>query len=210
MPDIYIDDVIGLGFLEDGVTAKGIRSQLADLKGKPLDVYINSPGGDVFEGVAIKTLLDRHDAEVNVFVDGLCASAATFPAMAGKTVRMAAGTKFMIHDPWTITIGNKVDHAKRVDLLEQTSANIAEMYATRTGKEIKEIREAMAAETWLTPAEAVEFGFADEVIDVQAKVYSIPSEFGYKNAPKINQKERPITVAAMQRAIDLTRAGLSA
>ncbi len=128
-----------------------------------LDVYINSPGGDVFAGYAIYNILRRHPARVTVHVDGLAASAASTVAMAGDRIVMPAASMMMIHRAWTLACG---DAARLLDIaaeLERVDGQLAQIYADRTGKAIEDIKALMAAETWMTGAEALEMGFCDEV-----------------------------------------------
>lgn len=128
-----------------------------------LDVYINSPGGDVFAGYAIYHMLRRHPARVTVHVDGLAASAASVVAMAGDRIVMPAASMMMVHRAWTLACG---DAARLLDIaaeLERVDTQLAQLYADRTGKAIEDIEALMAAETWMTGAEALEMGFCDEV-----------------------------------------------
>ena len=128
-----------------------------------LDVYINSPGGDVFAGYAIYHMLRRHPARVTVHVDGLAASAASVVAMAGDRIVMPVASMMMVHRAWTLACG---DAARLLDIaaeLERVDAQLAQLYADRTGKAIEDIEALMAAETWMTGAEALEMGFCDEV-----------------------------------------------
>ena len=128
-----------------------------------LDVYINSPGGDVFAGYAIYHMLRRHPARVTVHVDGLAASAASVVAMAGDRIVMPVASMMMVHRAWTLACG---DAARLLDIaaeLERVDAQLAQLYADRTGKAIEDIEALMAAETWMTGAEALAMGFCDEV-----------------------------------------------
>lgn len=220
MADIWVYDVIGRGFFDDGVTGEKIRDELAQLEdGEDLDVHINSPGGDVFEGVTIKTLLDQWDGNVTVHIDGLAASAASVVAMAGREILIAEGAAIMIHEPWTVTIGDTQDHEKAVVLLDKVGGSIAEIYANRTKGDAPEMRELMRAETWLFGQEAVDAGFADKVMESKAKAWKVPELFGYKHAPKAEKTDdvdtgdpallvpNRLSVAARQRRIDAARRG---
>lgn len=207
MADLFIYDVIGSGLFDEGVTAASVRDELAQLDDRePIDVRINSEGGDVFQAVAIKTLLDRHEGPVSYHVDGLAASAASFLPCGGQTITIAEGAMMMIHDPWSITIGDKADHEKTVGLLDKVAENIAEMYAQQTGKPEAEVRKAMLAETWFTAAEAVEFGLATEVASRSAKAFTLSKAFAYKRPPKLEQRQPSYRIAAMRRQIALKRA----
>lgn len=169
--EIYIYSDIGESWWGDGVTAKAVADQLKAMKGvKNIDVRINSYGGDVFDGLAIYRQLTDHAAKVTVHVDGIAASAASVIAMAGDTIRIASGGQLMIHDAWTIAIGNAEELRSTADRVDMTSQELAKLYAARTGRTETEVRDWMRAETWLTAEQAVERGFADEVVDFQRAV----------------------------------------
>lgn len=213
MADIYIYDVIGRGFMSDGATAEKLRDELAEIpKGEAITVRINSPGGDVFEGLAMRTLLADRGDDVTIKVDGVAASAASVVALAGSRVEMAEGSMLMIHDPWTLTVGNEADHLKTAETLGKVSDNLADLYAARSGKTTKETRKAMQAETWFTAHEAIDYGLADAVSDSKAAAFAVPDVFGYRNAPQATATaERPgwrLEADARRRQIDLTRARL--
>jgi ATP-dependent Clp protease protease subunit len=145
----------------DEVTPKAFKNELKKHTGD-ITVRINSPGGDVFAGVSIYNALVEHDGKVTVKVDALAASAASFVAMAGEDIIMLPGSMMMIHNPWTLAVGDKDDLAKVVEMLEKTGESIASIYVARTGKSEEEIADLLAAETWMTAQEAVDLGFATE------------------------------------------------
>lgn len=152
-------------FDEDGVSSKGVRKALDEVGDKPVDLYINSPGGDVFEGRAIQSILKRHAQEVTAIVDGLCASAATTVALGATTVKMNLGTRFMIHNSWTFTFGDKADHLQTADLLSELDRDIAADYAEKTGKSQQDILDLMSEEKWFGAEEAVDYGLCDELVN---------------------------------------------
>jgi ATP-dependent protease ClpP protease subunit len=156
--DLLIYDEIGWF----GICAQDVVAALADVKGD-LNVRINSPGGDVFDGIAIFNILAGHDGNVTVTVDGLAASAASVIAMAGDTVRMSTGTQLMIHDASGFCYGNAADMTELADLLNRVSDTIASVYADRTGVDLADWRGRMRAETWYSAQEAVDAGLADEM-----------------------------------------------
>lgn len=158
--DVYIYDEIGYW----GVSANDFAVQLAALDVSTINLKINSPGGEVFDGVAIYNAIKNHPATVNVSVDGLAASAASFIAMAGDTVKMARGSQMMIHDALAICIGNAADMIETAGLLDKISETIASLYAEKAGGTITSWRDAMRAETWYTADEAVAAGLADEAV----------------------------------------------
>jgi ATP-dependent Clp protease protease subunit len=146
-----------------GVSAQSLVPQIDQLDVDVIHLRINSPGGDVFGGQAIAAALERHKAKVVAHIDGLAASAATAIAVAAEEVLMAAGAMFMIHNAWTIAIGDKNDFLECAALLEKVDGTLADRYAAHTGKPVSELKTLMDAETWFTAQEAVEFGFASAV-----------------------------------------------
>jgi len=164
--EITIYDPIGQDWFGDGVTAKKFRSDLNALGAvSEIIVRINSPGGAVFDGVAIYNALKEHAAKVIVHVDGLAASIASVIAMAGDEVIMGVGSQMMIHDPWMLAIGDSDDMRKAAEMLDKVGTGLIDAYAAKTGKSHSEIAEWMAAETWFTPDDAIEHGFADSKVD---------------------------------------------
>lgn len=162
---ISVYDVIGQDFWTgDGVTAKRIAGVLRSFGEGPVTVNINSPGGDMFEGLAIYNLLREHPGEVTVKVLGLAASAASVIAMAGDTVQVPRAGFLMIHNAWVLAAGNRNDLREIADFLEPFDAAMADVYAARTGQEAADIAQMLDAETWLGGAAAVEQGFADELL----------------------------------------------
>ncbi|MGA5116861.1 head maturation protease, ClpP-related [Streptomyces pseudogriseolus] len=147
-----------------GVTASDFVNELNSVAAKRINLSISSPGGDVFDGLAILNALRQHPATVEVTIDGLAASAASFIAMAGDTIRIAPQAMVMIHDASGVVIGNAEDMLDMADLLDKTSDNIAAVYAQRAGGTVEDWRAAMKAETWYSDQEAVDAGLADEIL----------------------------------------------
>ncbi|GAA4226085.1 hypothetical protein GCM10022254_09870 [Actinomadura meridiana] len=145
-----------------GVTASDVASALATVTAPTLHVRINSPGGDVFDGIAIYNALADHPADVSVTVDGIAASAASFIAMAGDTIKMNRGSQMMIHDASGLCVGNAADMTEMADLLDRCSDIIAKIYAARAGGRFTSWRKLMRAETWYSASEAVGAGLASE------------------------------------------------
>lgn len=163
---IGIFDVIGQDFWTgEGVTVKRIDSALRRMGAGPVTVNMNSPGGDMFEGIAIYNRLREHDGEVTVNVLGIAASAASVITMAGDDVRIARAGFLMIHNAWVLAVGNRHDLRDVADWMEPFDAAMADIYAARTGEDVKSIAKAMDAETWLGGSAAVERGFADELLE---------------------------------------------
>ena len=158
----------------DEVTPKQFWDELQKMEGiKELRVYINSPGGDVFAGQAILSMLNRHPATVTVYIDGLAASAASLIAMAGDKIIMPRNAMMMIHNPWTIAWGDANMFRQVADDLDKTRESMIPVYEAQTGLERDEIIEMLDAETWMTAEEAVDLGFADEIEEAKQVAASI-------------------------------------
>lgn len=169
-PKLYIYDEIGYF----GDSAKALVDQLRDVKGDELEVHLNSPGGDIFDGLAIYQALKDHPAKVTVHVDGLAASIASVIAQAGDRIVMAPKASMMIHDGWTMAVGNAADMRKTADLLDKQSQIIASVYADRTGFTADFWRERMSSDTWYDANEALEAGLVDEVEGQAVKTIEEP------------------------------------
>jgi ATP-dependent protease ClpP protease subunit len=159
--EIYLYDEIGLF----GVTASDFAKEIRNLKGKTLNVFINSPGGNAFDGVAIYNSLARHDGTVNVTVDGVAASIASVIAQAGTTRTMAKGSAMMVHEAWGIAAGPAGDMQAMIDQLGVVNENIAGIYVGRAGGTSEEWRARMAEETWYSADGAVEANLADGMVE---------------------------------------------
>lgn len=180
--EIHIYDYI------DSLGVNG-RSFLKELKAlgdvSQLNVHINSPGGDVFEGNTIYNLLKSHKAKVTIYVDGLAASIASVIAMAGDKVIMPANAMMMIHEPWSMAVGSAEDMRKTAETLDQIKKTLIAAYQAKSGLNEAEIRTIMADETWLTADEAVSMKFADEVAEERKIAASLDPETlkKFKNCP---------------------------
>jgi len=161
---ISVFDVIGADWYGDGVTASRIAAALRSIGGADVTVNINSPGGDMFEGLAIYNLLREYEGKVTVKVLGLAASAASIIAMAGDEVQIGRGAFLMIHNCWVYAMGNRHD-------LQQIAADMVpfdkamnDIYGARTGLDAATIDAMMNAETYIGGSDAVEKGFADRLL----------------------------------------------
>lgn len=162
---LYIYDVIGDGWF-GGVSPKAVADALEEMgKVDVLDIFINSPGGNVFDANAIYENIKRHTAKKIVHVDGLAASAASVLAMVGDEVITSAGAMWMIHDPWSVAIGSKADMLQAAEMLDKVRGTLVDRYAARTKQGKKQISDWMEVETWMSAAEAKERGFTDSVTD---------------------------------------------
>jgi ATP-dependent Clp protease protease subunit len=167
---LYLYDVIGEDpYTGGGVTANMVAQALAGMRNvAALDVYVNSPGGDIFEAKAIHSLLRRFKGECVVHVDGIAASAATFIAMAGDRIVTAPAANWMIHEVWARAAGNAADHRALADSLDVENRLFAETYAARTKQSVEDVLAWMAVETWMTAAEAKQRGFTDEIAEADS------------------------------------------
>jgi ATP-dependent protease ClpP protease subunit len=161
---IYVFDVIGYW---SGNDARTFRAKLDAVQADVIDLHLNSPGGSVFEGVAIYNMLLAHPAEVHVHIDGLAASIASVIALAGDKIHIAENAMMMIHNPSAIVYGEEIDMRTMADALASVKEAILNTYESRTGLERAALAAAMDAETWYSADDAVRDGFATE--KVQAK-----------------------------------------
>jgi ATP-dependent Clp protease protease subunit len=166
--EIWLYDAIGGGGFSEGVTADRFRRDLTALgQVSRINLRINSPGGDVFDGLAIYNMLAQHPANIVVDIDGLAASIASIIAMAGSEIRMASNAFFMIHNPHGVAFGDASEMDRVSSLLRQVKNSLTDTYARRTGADANRISEWMDDETWFSASEAVQFGFVDSVTDEQ-------------------------------------------
>src|SRR5213076_1755873 len=159
--EVMLYDEIGGWF---GATADEFIADLRGITSPNLRVRINSPGGSVFEGIAIANALRSHTANVTVQVDSVAASIASVIAMAGDRVEMAPNSMLMIHDASGVCLGNAADMEEMAELLGLISDNIADAYAAKAGGTREQWRQAMQQETWYLPEDAVAAGLADEAL----------------------------------------------
>lgn len=158
---VRIFDMIGGWF---GVWADSFVQALDGITASTIELHVNSPGGDVFEAVAIMNALRRHPARVEAYVDGMAASAASYIVVGGADeVVMAPGSELMIHNPRMVTYGDAHLHRHGADRLDKIAGDLAAIYAAKGGGDPATWREAMDAETWYTAQEAVDAGLADRI-----------------------------------------------
>ena len=158
-------EITPVAWFDDDVSAAEIYEQLKDTTADTIHVRINSPGGSVFDGVAIYNLLKESSAEIIVHIDGAAASIAGVIAMAGDEIIIGRGATFMAHDPWTWTAGDAGELRQQADILDTLKKGLVDVFVHRTGIPREEIENILSEETWLTGADAVEMGFADRVAD---------------------------------------------
>ena len=177
--EISIYDEIGAY----GVSAKAFLADLGKLPDKaPLTLRLNSPGGSVFDAVAIYNALQRHAGTVTVSIDGIAASAASYIAMAGDEIIMPENAFLMIHDPSGMVMGTAGDMRAMAEALEKIGASLNKGYAAKSGKSEKDIAALMAAETWFDAADALDMGFAD-TMSVPVRIAASFDVSQFQNTP---------------------------
>ena len=179
--EVVIYDEIGAY----GVSAKGFLAELGALPDStPLALRLNSPGGSVFDAVAIYNAIKRHSGTVTVWIDGIAASAASYIAMAGDEIVMPENAFLMIHDPAGVVMGTAIDMRAMAEALDKIKGSLLQGYAAKSGRPQEEIAPLMAAETWLDAKDALDLGFADRI----AEPVRIAARFDvgrFRNAPPV-------------------------
>lgn len=162
---ITMFDIIGEDFWTGGgITAKKVAAQLRAIGDRPVEVQINSPGGDMFEGIAIYNVLREHPQPITVKIMGMAASAASIIAMAGDTIEIGAASFIMIHNCWVLAVGNRHDMAEMAAWLAPFDSAMVDVYAARTGQDAPAVAKWMDAETFMSGSQAIERGFADALL----------------------------------------------
>lgn len=169
---ISIFDEIGFNYWTgEGVTAKRIGAVLRSLNGEAVTVNVNSPGGDMFEGIAIYNQLREYSGAVTVKILGLAASAASIIAMAGDDIQISQSAFLMIHNCWGAIVGNRHDFVAAAEKMTPFDSAMQDVYAARSGMEKTDIGKMMDAETWINGTEAVEKGFADSLLSTDSTLH---------------------------------------
>ena len=183
---MFIYDEIGFFGVEASAFVRDFRA----INAAEITVHVNSPGGDVFDGIAIHNALRDHPAEVTVVIDALAASIASVIAMAGDRIVMAQHSTMMIHEAFGFALGDAADMRRQADFLDRSSATLADIYAGRAGGTSAEWRARMEAETWFSDAEAVEAGLADEVATAAPETAAAKFDLSiYRHAPGAKHSE---------------------
>lgn len=181
--ELILEGVIASeSWYDDEVSPKQFREELDKHTGN-ITVRINSPGGDVFAGVSIMNMLKDREGDVTIIVDGIAASIASVIAMAGDKVIMNTGSMMMIHNAWSMAVGDSQELRKVADTLDKIGESIMDVYATRTGLTTEQLKTMLNEETWMTAEEAVELGFADEAVEGKTKLSNL-----VKNLMNLNQE----------------------
>lgn len=192
--EVRIYGVIGDDWYEESVTAASMWEELASLGDVSLiNVYINSPGGSVFDGLTIVNQLRRHKARVHTYVEGLAASMASLISVTGDRRYIYDSAMIMIHNPTSGAYGEAADLRKQAEALEKIEQTGAAMYAQASGKDIDSILAMMAETTWLTAQDALELGFVDEIIFTVAAAAHINAarQFDLSKFNKLPQALQP-------------------
>jgi ATP-dependent Clp protease protease subunit len=200
---LYVSDVIDSFW---GASAEALITALASAADKTVHLHINSPGGDVFEARAMAAAVVAHPKDVIAHIDGMCASAATYLALACSQVRMTEGGLFMIHNSWTFTYGDKHELIETADLLDKIDGTIVADYARKTGASTDQVVAWMDATTWFTAQEALDAKFID-AIDPNTKQSKAAASAqahwnlsAYPNAPKQEEKTPEPDLTALAQA----------
>ena len=190
-------DIASSTWWGDEITPKDFKADLDSLGDiQTLNIYINSDGGDVFAGQAIYSMLKRHSATKNVYIDGLAASIASLIAMAGDKIIMPANSMIMVHNPWTAAMGNSNDFRKLADDMDKIRESMLAVYEAKTGMKQEDIIPLLDLETWMTAQDALDNGFCDEIEEEKQVAASLSGDFlningvnmdikRFKNAPRL-------------------------
>jgi ATP-dependent protease ClpP protease subunit len=203
--EILIYDVVGWPWMD----ANMLVNAMNEYKGKPLVFGINSPGGDVIDSIAIYQAMNRHDAKVTVRIDSLAASSASIIALGGEEVNAYKSSTFMIHNPWSIAIGNEFMMEEMKDVLKQYRLQITDIYSDKASIGKKEIKSLMDGKdkrdgTWMTAKDAKEKGFIDSIIEGKSKVKArmdIPIFAGIPDHIKISDSDENLTIRDAEKAL---------
>lgn len=212
---ITMFETIGEDFWSGGgVTAKKVASQLRAIGDRPVEVQINSRGGDMFEGIAIYNVLREHPQPVTVKVMGMAASAASIIAMAGDQIEVGAASFLMIHNCWVIAVGNRHDMRATADFLEPFDQAMADVYAGRSGQKVADVASWMDAETYLSGSRAVEVGLADALLPadnmkVDEKARADDQKIAHLHAEEMRLVAGGMTLAAARERLVRTQASAS-
>lgn len=191
-----VGDIWGDG---TGFSARDVVQALSILGPGDVVVRMNSGGGLVTEGSAIYAALQAHPGNVTMTIEGIAASAASLIAMAANKIMINESAMVMIHDPSGVTIGTAADHLQTAEVLDKMGGMFAAIYSKRSGNAAEDVRQMMVDETWFTGQEAVDAGFADQVLSGEAKSFARFDYMLYRNAPeklRAAQRARPAATAA--------------
>lgn len=184
----------------EGITAKKVAAQLKAIGDRPIEVQINSPGGDVFEGIAIYNILREHPQDITVKVMGMAASAASVIAMAGDDIQIGAASFIMIHNTWVVAVGNRHDLNEASIFLEPFDMALRDLYAARTGQTAKDCQKWMDAETYMSGSQAIERGFADRLLPADEIAVDEKAKVSDKKVNDVRAMEQTLVAAGYSRS----------
>tara|TARA_R100000541_G_scaffold243_1_gene911 strand:- start:6646 stop:7431 length:786 start_codon:yes stop_codon:yes gene_type:complete len=211
------DNGVAVSILDEiGIFGISAESLISDIKAyeeiEKIDVTINSPGGSVFDGLAIYNFLKSHKAQVNIEVLGIAASSASVVAMAGDTITIPEDGFLMIHSPWSGAVGDAEEMRSTADVLDKIQETLINIYMKKTGLDRKEIEDMVNQETWLTGSEALELGFATHTNEMAIAALAKGMDRHFKKMPQALSKEK-IDVSEIKNIRDfeksLREAGVS-
>lgn len=151
-------------YIEEGISDRDIIDILGQMDGKDITISLKSEGGDVFEGLSIYNQLAHYQGNVTIVVDALAASIASVIAMAADDIAIHENSMLMIHNPWTVAIGDAKEFRGVADLLDRVAADIAAIYARRSGQDDKLFLDVMETDTYYSAQEALDVGLVDRII----------------------------------------------
>ena len=195
--EMYIYDEISRW----GISADSFSKEMRALGGvEEIDFYVNSPGGSVFDGIAICNQIARHPARAkNIHIDGIAASIASVIIMAGTSIKAAANATVMIHDPFGVMAGTAEGMRKMANALDLTRGQILDTYVQRTKGDREELSNWMTEETWMNAETALARGFVDEITDAVEIEASFPMLEKFAKLPQNLRKQAMDTRAQMAR-----------
>lgn len=202
--EIYIYGPIGQDWYGDGISARRFSDDLKALGNvKNIDLRINSEGGSVFDAKAMYTLLVAHSANIVSYIDGLAASAASYLAMAANEIKISESAFMMIHNAQGGCYGGAEDMRRCANLLETVNGSIRDIYCARTKCTSDQVKKWMDDETWFTGAEAIQYGFADSMVENMRVAAQLRDPSRFHNTPsalipKPNLEARMSRITAMQ------------
>lgn len=198
---ITMFDIIGEDYWSGGgITAKSVAAQLRAIGPRPIEIQINSPGGDMFEGIAIFNVLREHPHPVTVKVMGMAASAASIIAMAGDTIEIGSASFIMIHNCWIIAAGNRHDMAEIADWLAPFDQAMVDLYASRTGQDAKLVAKWMDGETYMSGSLAIERGFANALLAADAVTEDAAAKASDRDVNKLRAMEIKLMMSGESRS----------
>ncbi|MBY0583274.1 MAG: Clp protease ClpP [Sphingomonas sp.] len=182
-----------------GVTAKKVAAQLRAIGDRPVEVQVNSPGGDMFEGIAIYNVLREHPQDITIKVMGMAASAASVIAMAGNKIEIGVSSFIMIHNCWVMAMGNRHDMAAVAEWLAPFDQAMVDLYAMRTGATAADVGKWMDGESWMSGTTAIERGFADAILPADQMLLDAATQASDRKVNELRAMELTMVRAGHSR-----------